>query len=138
MSSTSTKPEEPWLLYDGECPFCSAYVKLVRLRDSIGQVRLIDARDGGPELAELEAKGLDINEGMAMKYEGKIYYGDECIHVLSLLSTASGPFNSFNAWVFKSEARSKALYPFLRAGRNTALKILGRKKIDRPEVSPSA
>ena len=39
---------EAWLVYDGDCPFCSAYVRFVRLRDAVGTVHLVDAREGGP------------------------------------------------------------------------------------------
>ena len=131
MSSPSADAamREPWLLYDGECPFCSAYVKLVRLRETIGQVRLIDARQGGPELAELRGRGLDINQGMALKLDGQIYYGADCINVLALLSTPSGAFNRFNHLIFQSKSLSRLLYPALRTGRNAALALLGRSKI---------
>jgi hypothetical protein len=104
-------------------------VKLVRLREAVGQIRLVDAREGGPELVEMRARGLDIDQGMALKYQGNLHYGDECIHVLSLLSTRSGALNRLNAWVFRSQARSKAIYPVLRTGRNLALKALGKRKI---------
>lgn len=134
--SIESDPQEPWLLYDGECPFCSAYVKMVRLRDAVGNIRLVDAREGGPELAEVRAAGLDINEGMALKYEGRLHHGDECVHKLSLLTTASGAFNRLNAWVFRSERRSRILYPWLRTGRNTALALLGRKKIEQERSQP--
>jgi len=132
MKSASTDPtgvEGPWLLYDGECPFCSAYVKMVRLQDAVGRIRLVDAREGGPELAEARAAGLDIDEGMVLKYDGILHHGDDCIHVLSLMTTPSGAFNRLNAWVFRSRRGSKLLYPILKSGRNAALSLLGRTKI---------
>ena len=47
------RPEpQAWIIYDGQCPFCSRYVRLVRLRDSLGQVELVDARNGGPIVDE--------------------------------------------------------------------------------------
>ena len=45
---TMSSSGEAWLVYDGECPFCSTYVRLLRFRQSVGTVHLIDARDGGP------------------------------------------------------------------------------------------
>lgn len=126
---TATQSDN-WILYDGECPFCSSYVGMVRLRDSIGPIRLLDARQGGPELEEVRAAGLDVDEGMVLKLSGELFHGDACIHRLALLTTPSGPFNRLNAWVFKSEARSRLLYPVLRAGRNTVLKLLGRRGIE--------
>ncbi len=129
VSDNSPARTEPWLLYDGECPFCSAYVRYVRLKQSIGEVRMIDAREGGPELAECRAAGLDADEGMVLKLNGTLYHGDECIHRLSLLSTPVGLFNKANAWIFRSRRRSKALYPILRTGRNAVLRMLGRRRI---------
>lgn len=120
---------EPWLLYDGECPFCSAYVRMVRLRESVGAVRMVDARDGGPELEEARAEGLDIDEGMTLKLNGALHHGDDCIHRLALLTTPSGAFNRLNAWVFKSRRRSEWLYPVLKGGRRAALRLLGRRPI---------
>ena len=45
-----TKQIDNWIIYDGECPFCSRYVKLMRLEETIGDIRLIDARKNPPEL----------------------------------------------------------------------------------------
>jgi hypothetical protein len=65
-----------------------------------------------------------------LKLSGRLYHGHDCIHALSLLSESKGVFNRFNAWVFRSEARSALLYPTMRAGRNLALRLLGRSKIN--------
>lgn len=132
MSSTSA---EPWLLYDGECPFCSAYVSMLRLRDAIGPVRMIDAREGGPELEELRAEGLSIDRGMALKLDDQIYHGQDCIHRLALLTTPSGAFNRLNAFVFRSRMRSRVLYPVLRTGRNTVIRLLGVRAIEGDQVA---
>lgn len=121
--------EETYIIYDGECPFCSSYVKMVHLRESIGPVRLINARDGGPEVEQAQAAGLDLDEGMILRFEGQTYHGDECINRLALLSSSSGVFNKINAAIFRSPGLSKALYPFMRTGRNTVIKLLGRKKL---------
>lgn len=126
----------PWIVYDGECPFCSRYVRMVRLREAIGKVRLVDARDGGTEVDEVRAAGLDMDEGMVLKLDGQLYHGADCIHRLALLSTSSSWFNRLNAAVFRSEGASRLLYPVLRAGRNTVLRMLGRSKIN-PQNQPN-
>ena len=128
MSKTPNN-NDTWIVYDGECPFCSQYVKMVRLQEAIGTVRLIDAREDSPERQILQAKGLDLDEGMALHYEGEIYHGDQCIHMLAALTSSNGVFNKLNGWVFKSSKRAEILYPWMRGGRNLALKILGRHKI---------
>ncbi|MEM9736709.1 MAG: DUF393 domain-containing protein [Pseudomonadota bacterium] len=122
-------PDPVTIIYDGECPFCSAYVSMVRLRDAVGPVRLVDAREGGLEVEAVRAAGLDLDEGMVMIHRGTLYHGADCIHRIGLMSTASGALNRLNAWIFRSPGLSRALYPLLRAGRNLALKLLGRRKI---------
>jgi predicted DCC family thiol-disulfide oxidoreductase YuxK len=125
--------EEPGvrIVYDGQCPFCSRYVALLRLREALGRVALIDARQGGPLVDEIRAAGLDLDDGMVLKMDGRLYHGDECIHRLALLSTPSGLFNRVNAAMFRSPTASRLLYPVLRTGRNAALRLLGRPKLNR-------
>ena len=129
----SAGPQDPrgdaWLVYDGDCPFCSRYVQYLRLREAAGPVRLVNAREGGPLVDELRRAGLDLDEGMVLKLGGRYYHGADCIHALALLSSSSGLFNRINAKVFHSPVLSRALYPVLRAGRNTVLRMLGRTKI---------
>lgn len=124
-------PADPqaWLIYDGECPFCSAYVKLLRLREAVGTVNLVDAREGGPLVAELERKGLDLDEGMVLKIGDRLYHGDDCIHALALMTSPVGLFNRITAAIFRSPARARLLYPVLRAMRNLTLRLLGRRKL---------
>ncbi|MEL6360829.1 MAG: DCC1-like thiol-disulfide oxidoreductase family protein [Pseudomonadota bacterium] len=118
-----------YVVYDGDCPFCSAYVRMVRLREVAGKVHLLDAREPHPVVEDLKAQGLDFDEGMALKIGDAVYHGDECIHQLAMMSGPSGLFNRFHFWVFQSPARARILYPFLRTGRNLALRLLGKKKI---------
>lgn len=121
--------EELVLVYDGECPVCSSYVRYVRLRESVGRVSLINARDGGPWVERVRAAGLDLDEGMVLLYGGRFYHGADCIHMLALLSTDSGVFNRINSAIFRSAGLSTVLYPVLRFGRNLLLRLLGRKPL---------
>lgn len=117
------------IVYDGECPFCSNYVQVLALREAVGKVHLVDARSDHPLVSKLQRDGYDLNEGMAVSFGGRIYYGAECVHMLALLSTDSGIFNRINSVVFRSSTLSRVLYPMLRAGRNLTLRLLGRTKI---------
>lgn len=120
-----------WVVYDGECPFCSNYVRLVRLRQAAGgaSVQLVDARTDHPIVAEIRDKGLDLDEGMALKIGDRFYHGSEVMHQIALLTGPVGAFNRFNYWVFRNPRRAACLYPWLRAGRNATLRLLGRKKL---------
>jgi predicted DCC family thiol-disulfide oxidoreductase YuxK len=117
------------ILYDGECPFCSAYVKMLRLRDAAGDVALLNVREPHPLVSEAEALGLDLDEGMAVKMDGHFYHGAEAMHRLALLSTRSGLWNRLVRAMFRHEPLTRYLYPPLRAGRNATLKVLGRERL---------
>jgi len=118
-----------YVVYDGECPFCSSYVKLLRLREAVGPVVLLNAREDHPVVRQVEEHGVVLDQEMALVMGNEIYSGGECINRLALMSTGSGFFNRINAALFSSPTFSKFAYPFLRSGRNLALKVLGRKQI---------
>ena len=125
----STADAQPVLVYDGECPVCSSYVRYVRVKESAGQLILVNAREGGPWVERVRQAGKDLDEGMVLFYGGRLYHGADCIHMLALLSSSLGPFNRLNAVVFRSPTASKFLYPILRAGRNLLLRLLHRSKL---------
>lgn len=119
------------LVYDGECPFCARYVAMTRLRDSAGSLSIINAREPHPIVNALIADGYDLDDGMVLKAGDTIYHGDRAIHALALMSSQVGWFNRLNFLVFRSSALSRFLYPIMRAGRNTVLRLLRRQKIHR-------
>ncbi|HXF53344.1 MAG TPA: DCC1-like thiol-disulfide oxidoreductase family protein [Hyphomicrobiaceae bacterium] len=125
----SDRPKGIQIVYDGQCPFCTSYVRLVRLRKAVGQVDLINARDPHPLVDEIVAAGLDLNEGMAAKYEGRLYHGHECVHLLSTLSEPEGMSSGLLKRLFASKGRTRLLYPYMRGGRDIVLRILGRTQI---------
>jgi len=118
------------LVYDKECPACNAYCQIVRIQESVGDLKLIDAREPSDVLDEITAKGLDIDQGMVLKMGDQLYYGTDAIHTLALISSRSGVFNTFNYLLFSSKTISSWLYPLLRWLRNMLLKILGKTKIN--------
>ena len=124
------KQEEILLIYDGECPACNAYCQVVNIRESVGDLRLVDARESSDIMDEITSQGLDIDQGMVLKMGGQLYYGADAIHALALMSSRYGLFNRLNYWIFKSKTVSSVLYPILKFCRNILLKILGKTKIN--------
>jgi predicted DCC family thiol-disulfide oxidoreductase YuxK len=122
--------EEILLVYDKECPACNNYCQIVRIRESVGKLKIVDAREDTEVLREITAKGLDIDQGMVLKMGGQLYYGSDAIHMLALISSRSGIFNRINYWIFKSKSLSRIIYPILRCCRNLLLKLLGKTKIN--------
>lgn len=118
------------LVYDGECPFCSSYTRLIRLREDAGCLRLINARENPAWQSELELADFNIDDGMVLKTGSGVYHGADAMHVLALLSSRSAGFNRFNAFVFGSSWRARLLYPPLRFGRNVTLCLLGKERMN--------
>ncbi len=122
--------EKVLLIYDKQCPACDNYCQVVKIRESIGGLVLIDARENTEVMQEISNMGLDIDQGMVLKMGETIYYGSDAIHALALISCRSGIINRLNYWIIKSKGLSKVLYPVLRFLRNILLKLLGLSKIN--------
>ena len=122
--------KEILLVYDKECPACNYYCRLVKIRQTVGEMKIVDARESSEVMDEITAMGLDIDQGMVLKLDGQLYYGADAIHALSLIGTRSGFFNRINYWIFKSKTVSRFLYPVFKACRNLLLKVLGVTKIN--------
>lgn len=129
------KKNEIVLIYDTACPACDNYCQIVRIRESVGELKLVDAREDSDVLKEVTDLGLDIDQGMVLKMEGRIYYGADAINALALISSRSGVFNRINYYLFKSKALSSVFYPVLRFCRNILLKALGKTKINNLNLS---
>ena len=127
MSRPDPAQTELWVVYDGECPFCSSYVRLYRLREVTGRVHLVDAREPHPILDEVLTLGLDLDEGMAVKAAGRFYHGAEALQILAILGAGSGLFNAVNRALFRHPPLARALYPWLVRGRLATLRLLGRR-----------
>ncbi|WEF25698.1 DCC1-like thiol-disulfide oxidoreductase family protein [Paracoccus sp. S3-43] len=112
------------VFYDGDCPLCRNYVQMLRLRDALGPVDLIDARGDDPRLAALRRAGCDLNAGMVVRQGDLIWQGGDAVWMLSRLA-GRGPM----AWLLRDRRRAARLYPWLRAGRGLLLRLLGRRPI---------
>lgn len=129
-STDAGRADEILLVYDRQCPLCDAYCRLVRVRPSAGTLRLVDARTPTAIMDEITAAGLDIDHGMVVKADGRLYYGSEAINLLARRSDRSDIFNRLNCHVFGSGRVARAIYPALRSCRNLLLKLLGRTRIN--------
>ena len=126
---TDAGPEGMTVIYDGECPFCSNYVRLMALRKATGKVELVDARSDDPRVRDVQKQGFDLNEGMAALYGGKTYYGSDAIVLISVLAGGGSIFKRALSGLLRNPKRARFLYPYMKFGRNITLRALGRKPI---------
>lgn len=120
------------VVYDGECPFCSNYVRLMALRRSVGTVALVDAREGGPVVEDVTRRGYDLNNGMVVRHGQTLYYGPDALVLLSTLSEDRGAIGRVLSRLLRSPSRARLLYPMMKFGRRATLALLGRRLIAQP------
>lgn len=126
------------IYYDGDCPFCSKYVQLSRLRASVGRVDLIDLRSDTDARARFSAQGLDPDQGMIVQTEGGVFHGADAVQAISAMSSKSGLLNRIAATVFGNRLLAATLYPFMRAGRNATLFAMGRQPMRKDDAAEGA
>lgn len=127
--SSAAPPGPVEVVYDGECPFCASYIALLRLRERVGEVRLIDARQAPEVVAALGAEGYDLDQGMVVRAGGRVFHGDEALSWLAAFGGGRGVWPAINRALFSNARVARAAYPALRAGRALALRLLGRSPI---------
>ncbi len=120
------------IIYDGECIYCQNYVRLLKLREAVGPVELLDARSGDPRVAQYWREGYNLDEGMLFVQGGTIHAGPRAIHVLASLSSDNGVLNRLNAKLFSREWVARLLYPGMKLGRRLTLLALGRRALRGP------
>ena len=118
------------VVYDKECPICDFYCTRTDVDPDKGQLLLVDAREDSEVMRDITALGLDIDEGMVVRVEDKLYYGSAAIHQLALLSSGKGFVNAMGKFFFRSPLAARILYQPLKLVRNLLLKILGRTRIN--------
>ena len=120
-----------WLVYDGDCPFCAATARVYRLKKSVGQLHIVNAREAQdtPLMHEIRAAGLDLNEGIVARYSGRLYHGAEALHLLALMGSDNDALNRVNATLFRNRLAVALAYPVMKSVRNAVLRVMGRKPI---------
>lgn len=130
MTDAKEKPEELALIYDGECPVCTAYSCAVAVDGGkAAGIKRINARSDDELVRQAKAAGIDLDEGMVVLHDGKLFHGADALNIMARLAPNRGFGNRLNKILFSNAAVSRVTYPVLRAGRNALLKLLGRKKI---------
>ena len=127
---TASEQDELAIIYDAECPVCAAYSGAVDVdAEEASGVRRINARSDDALVRQAREAGLDLDDGMVVVHKGKLYHGAEALNLMARLAPRTGISNRLNRAFFSNERLARLSYPALRAGRNTLLKLLGRKKI---------
>lgn len=114
-----------YLIYDGECPLCRHYARYLEIRQNLGGLRLVNARDGGPLVQEIRDLPHNLQEGMALKLGGRYYLGAEALYMLAWNSDRRGFCGRLNGLLFRSATAARLTYPLLKLGRRCLLRLKG-------------
>lgn len=120
-----------YFIYDGECPICTYGSHAFRIKESIGSLHLIDAREDShhPLIAEVGKRGLSLDEGMVIVYQDVFYHGKDALHLMALVGSGAGWFNKINAFLFRSKTMVRLCYPAMRGTRTLLLHLKGVPQI---------
>ena len=131
MAENQDKQDDLALIFDRECPVCTAYSWSVGVAEGqAAGVNRVNARDADHELVrQAKEAGLDLDDGMVVVHRGKLYHGADALNIMARLAPNRGIGNRLNKLLFGNPTIARLSYPVLRAGRNTLLRLLGRKKI---------
>ena len=109
-------------IYDGECPFCNHFAELLELKSKIKNISIIDGRKNHKIINSLLKKGYDIDKGAILLSGDDIFHGAEAINTIcNQINNPSGRLIKLLSIIFKSNKRTKLLFPFLIRARRFAL-----------------
>jgi predicted DCC family thiol-disulfide oxidoreductase YuxK len=132
QNATGELKGDVYFVYDGDCPICTTAAHALRIREAVGPLHLINAREGAdqPLVREVTNLGYDLDEGMVIKFGGRYYHGADALGIMALLGSETGWFNRMNAALFRSPHVAKLLYPAMRGTRNTLIRLMGISKLN--------
>ncbi len=123
--------QDDFLLYDGECPFCSFYARKSGFETLSGRpLTLIDANRAPEFISEMRTQGCEVDEGMILVLAGRRYQGAEAMTALEAMTSGAGWFGRLSRWFASNPARVRALYPWFQRLRRAALWVKGRRGLD--------
>ena len=109
-------------IYDGECPFCNHFAELLELKSKVDNISILDGRVNPKIITDLLNKGYDIDNGAILMIGDDIFHGAEAINTIcKQINSPSGRLLKILSNIFKSNKRTKLLFPFLLRARRFAL-----------------
>ena len=109
-------------IYDGECPFCNHFAELLEIKSKINGIKILDGRKNLSIINSLLEKGYDLDKGAILLKDDDIFHGAKAINVICKeVNNPSSNLLKILSSVFKSNKRTKLLFPFLLRARRFAL-----------------
>ena len=109
-------------IYDGECPFCNHFAELIEVKSKINNLKILDGRKNLSIINSLLKRGYDLDKGAILMRDDDIFHGVDAINTIckQIKDPSSGLLKLLSN-VFKSNKRTKLLFPILIWARRFAL-----------------
>ena len=109
-------------IYDGECPFCNHFAELLEIKSKITNIKILDGRKNLSLIKSLLEKGYDLDKGAILLKNEEILHGADAINTIcKQISKPSSNLLLLLSRVFKSNKRTKVIFPLLIIARRFAL-----------------
>ena len=109
-------------IYDGECPFCNHFAELLEIKSEIANIKILDGRKNINLIKSLLEKGFDLDKGAILIKDEEIFHGVDAINTIcKQIKNPSSSLLLLLSKVFKSNKRTKAIFPLLVRARRFAL-----------------
>jgi predicted DCC family thiol-disulfide oxidoreductase YuxK len=123
--------DTPFLIYDGECPYCRRYADFAKLSRAFPGLELISARENRREVWEAWETGINLNRDMVLHVNGKWFAGEKAILELAVAANRYGFRNGILRRIFGSSRYARRIYELFVNSRLVYLRLTGRKPLSR-------
>ena len=122
------------LVYDGDCPFCSAFAQRTELKGGLPDLDIRDGRTDHALRADLAKRGYRLANGAMLLEQDRVWHGSAAIAELHRRMQPSDALLQVLQGLFQQDDRARQIYPLLLLARRIALAARGRP-VD-PDESP--
>ncbi|MGH1377733.1 MAG: DUF4166 domain-containing protein [Alphaproteobacteria bacterium] len=119
-----------WFVYDGDCPVCSRAAEALHIKQELGSLSVLNAREanGDPLINEINRRGLDLDDGMVVYANDRFYHGKDALKFMAKYGESKNILMCVSKCLFWSDILSRLIYPWMRGARNW---LLRRRKVGR-------
>jgi predicted DCC family thiol-disulfide oxidoreductase YuxK len=129
-----------FLLYDGECPFCSRISRYYKIKQALAPLEIVSMRDT-ENLKRLQIpQTLDFNQGMLLILQsGQILQGEEAFRLIHSKIEKSSLKDRVMFGLGSKKWISSLIYPILLQVRKIVLKWKGiPENLERVDLSSNS
>lgn len=122
--STDSLKQKLTLYYDKQCPFCSKYANLLKLKENF-EITLKDARENQSKIS-LICEHLNINDGFIVVYKDDCFQGAKALAFLNSAVDKTTFLGKLHFFFRYDNLFSNSLYKLFFILRKIILFILGK------------